>query len=104
MRRDMRAARIGRKGSRVHHDISHAAWVVHPHCEGFGRVIPLLNVERLCPKVAPESGIDPLRSKQIDTFLYPPRAFENRRKRPTPDILVIALSVLFLEGKREWHE
>ena len=47
MRRDMRAARIGRKGSRVHHDISHAAWVAHPHCEGFGRVIPLLNVERL---------------------------------------------------------
>jgi len=74
MRRDMRAARIGRKGSRVHHDISHAAWIVHPHCEGFGRVIPLLNVERLCPKVAPESARDPLSPSPPNELNTPLRA------------------------------
>jgi hypothetical protein len=39
-----------------------AARIKNGHCEGFGREIPLLNVEQLCPKVAPESGIDPLQA------------------------------------------
>ena len=30
-----------------------------PHGKGFAREIPLLNVERLRPKIGPESGIDP---------------------------------------------
>ena len=33
--------------------------LAHPHRQGFGREIPLLNVERLRPKIRQESGIDP---------------------------------------------
>ena len=32
----------------------------HPHGKGFGQKIPLLNVERLRPKIEPKSGVDPL--------------------------------------------
>jgi hypothetical protein len=30
------------------------------HGKGFGREIPLLNIERLRPKIGPESGFDPM--------------------------------------------
>ena len=38
-----------------------ATRIAHPHGKGFAREIPLLNVERLRPKIGPESEIDPVR-------------------------------------------